>query len=401
MDKETIVNRLFALRGWMGTNNVRAFVVRNTSNIAWLTGFEGVFDEERAHTMVVTRDKAVLLTDSRYATAIKAQAAKLGKLFEVNGAGGSVSSFVKGQLFLPADMPAEVASSLAAKPFAIEDDITLAEFRDMESIIEAGAPAPLETKQVIRGLRAVKSDEELAIMRRAQAITDAAFEHMREYVQPGMTEMDVRMELEDYMMWSGADNLAFASIVAAGPNSAKPHAVPGQTKLQAGQVLLLDFGAKYRGYCSDMTRCLFLGEPVPAVKQLFSVVRAANEAVEAMLKPGVTGAEAQEVADRVIAKAGYGGKMGHGLGHGVGLDIHEEPYLNFRNEAPLVPGNVVTVEPGIYLPEGQKNVIQLPIGGSTQIQLIPPMGIRLEDCGVVTEDGFDVFTQSTHEMVVI
>ena len=401
MDKETVLNRLYALRGWMGANNVRAFVVRNVSNIMWLTGFEGVFDEERAHTMVVTRDKASILTDSRYATAIKAQAARYGKLFEVNGAGGSVTSFVKDQLYLPADMPSEVATALAAKPFAIEDDITLAEFRAMEKVVEAGAPAPMETNQVIRGLRAVKTDAELAIMRHAQSITDAAFAHMREYVQPGMTEMDVRCELDDFMLWSGADSVAFATIAAAGPNSAKPHAVPGQTKLQAGQVLLLDFGAKYKGYCSDMTRCLFLGEPLPAVKQLFDVVREANEAVEAMIKPGVTGAECQEMADRVIAKAGYGGKMGHGLGHGVGIDIHEEPFLNFRNEQPLVPGNVVTVEPGIYLPDGVMRDVSIPMGGTTKVPVIPPMGIRLEDCGVVTQDGYDVFTKSPHEIVVV
>lgn len=383
MNKETIVNRLFALRGWMDANGVRAFVVRNVSNIAWLTGFEGVFDSEWAHTMVVTRDKAAILTDSRYVTAIKAQAAKLGKLFEVNGAGGSISVFIKDELAAASD------GDEAAKPFAIENDITLAEFRALEKIVEEGAPAPLETKQVIRGLRAVKSDGELAIMRRAQAITDAGFAHMCEFVKPGMTEMDVRIELDDYMMWSGAESVAFATIAAAGPNSAKPHAVPGQTKLEAGQVLLLDFGAKYRGYCSDMTRCLFLGEPTPGMRHLFDVVRAANETVEAMIRPGVTGKECQDLAEKIIAKENFAGKMGHGLGHGVGIDIHEEPFLNGRNEKPLVPGNVVTVEPGIYLPDG------------AQSMEIPPMGIRLEDCGVVTEDSFDVFTKSTHELVVI
>ena len=419
MDKETVLNRLIALRGWMGENGIRAFVVRDVSNIAWLTGFEGVFDGEKAHTLVVTRDKATLLTDSRYATAINSQAKRFGKLFEINGAGGSVSSFVKNQVTLPkppaaaeegADEEAVAAAAAAmaayeaevAKPFAIEDDITLAEFRAMEKIVEEDAPAPLETANVIRKFRAVKTEAELAIMRHAQSITDAAFAHMCEYVKPGMTEMDVRIELDDFMMWSGADSVAFASIVAAGPNSAKPHAVPGQSKLQAGQVLLLDFGAKYRGYCSDMTRCIFLGEPMPGARQVFSVVREANEAVEAMLKPGVTGAEAQEVADRVISKGGFGGKMGHGLGHGVGLDIHEEPYLNFRNEEPLVPGNVVTVEPGIYLPEGKIHRISLPMGsGTAEVPLIPAMGVRLEDCGVITEDGFDVFTKSTHEIVII
>ena len=420
MDREIVIERLAALRRWMGENGVRAFVVRNVSNIAWLTGFEGVFDEEKAHTMVVTADDVSLLTDVRYVTAIRNQAVRLGNLIKINGEGGSMSAFVKNKVAVPmariaaddealdeaareaAEAQAKAAAAaLAAKPFAVEDDITLAEYRALEKIVEDGAPAPAETNQVIRGLRAVKTEAELAIMRRAQEITDAAFEHMKEYVKPGMTEMDVRIELEDFMMWSGAESVAFASIVAAGPNSAKPHAVPGQAKLMAGQVLLMDFGAKFRGYRSDMTRCLFLGQPLPAVKHLFGVVREANEAVEAMLKPGVTGAEAQALAEQIIAKGGYAGMMGHGLGHGVGIDIHEEPFLNGRNQQPLVAGNVVTVEPGIYLPEGRKNRINIPMTGMTEVMLVPPMGIRLEDCGVITEDGFDVFTQSTHELVVI
>ena len=127
-----------------------------------------------------------------------------------------------------------------------------------------------------------------------------------------------------------------------------------------------------------------------------------DQTLEAMLKPGVLGAQAQELAEQIIDKGGFGGRMGHGLGHGVGLDIHEEPLLNSRNLEPLVPGNVVTVEPGIYLPEGRSTKINLPMGGGmTQVPIIPPMGIRLEDCGVITEDGFDVFTKSPHDIVII
>ena len=151
--------------------------------------------------------------------------------------------------------------------------------------------------------------------------------------------------------------------------------------LEAGQCVVLDFGARSYGYCSDMTRTVFLGAPEGQMLAAWETMRRANEAVEAMLRPGVTGKEAHELAEQILSEGGFGGKMGHGLGHGVGLEIHEEPVLSPRNEKPLVTGNVVTVEPGIYLP-GQ-------------------FGMRLEDFGVITETGFDVFTSSTHEMVVI
>ena len=179
----------------------------------------------------------------------------------------------------------------------------------------------------------------------------------------------------------GAWGLAFSSIVAAGANGASPHAIPGATVLEAGQCVVLDFGARAWGYCSDMTRTVFLGEPDPEMRAAYEAIRRANEEVEALLHPGVTGRAAHKHAEAVLAEAGFGGAMGHGLGHGVGIDIHEEPVLSPRNDRELVAGNVVTVEPGIYLP-GR-------------------FGMRLEDFGVITDDGFDVFTQSTHDLVVI
>jgi len=183
------------------------------------------------------------------------------------------------------------------------------------------------------------------------------------------------------MMRHWAEGLAFSSIVACGANGASPHAIPGDTKLEAGQCVVMDFGAKARGYCSDMTRTVFLGAPDAELAHAYKVLRLANEQVEALLRPGVTGIEAHNLAEQVLADGGYAGRMGHGLGHGVGIDVHEEPCLNTRNDKPLVAGNVVTVEPGIYIP-GR-------------------FGMRLEDYGVVTEDGFDVFTRSPHEPVIL
>ena len=230
-------------------------------------------------------------------------------------------------------------------------------------------------------MRAVKDERELSAMRAAQAITDAAFEHIVEFMNEGMTELEVKRELEETMRRLGAEGLAFDSIVASGPNGAAPHSIAGERRLQAGDMVVMDFGARKGGYCSDMTRTVCVGEGTPLAREVFAAVREANEAVEAMIRPGRTGAAMHHLAEDVLAHNGFAGKMGHGLGHGVGIDIHELPVLSPRNETPLEVGNVVTVEPGVYLP-GE-------------------IGCRLEDFGVVTEDGFEVFTKSTHELVII
>lgn len=184
-------------------------------------------------------------------------------------------------------------------------------------------------------------------MRAAQAVADAAFAHIVSFMRPGMTERAVQVELEGFMRRHGADDLAFPSIVAAGANGASRMPVPGDTVLEAGQCVVLDFGAKARGYCSDMTRTVFLGRarrpPAFCVRDAATCQRAGWMRA---LRPGVTGKEMHELASACWTKAASAGSWGHGLGHGVGLDIHELPNLSPRNEAPLVAGNVVTVEPG-------------------------------------------------------
>ena len=262
---------------------------------------------------------------------------------------------------------------------ALEDTVTYAEYA--KAVESFGAESLAMTHDVVVGLRAVKTDAELNRLRAAQAVTDAAFLHIVGFMRPGMTEREVQLELESFMLRHGGEGLAFSSIVATGANGADPHAIPGKTRLEAGQCVVMDFGAKAFGYCSDMTRMVFLGSPDERMADAWRVLREANEAVESLLRPGITGKEAHELAEQKLAEGGYGGRMGHGLGHGVGIDIHEQPVLNPRNEAPLVAGNVVTVEPGIYLP-GE-------------------FGMRLEDCGVVTQDGYEVCSQLGHEMVII
>lgn len=389
-DPAAASRRLGRLRERFSELGVEAFLVRDTANIRYLTAFDGVFDDEQAHGLLVTADEAVLHTDSRYSQAASDAAARGSAVVRIDGSRQSHGAFAVGCVReLCDELRPDAVQCGTAFPLGIEDGISLAEYRGLQKAACAEPAAhelPLavslvETDGVVLSLRAVKDCGELARMEAAQAITDAAFSHIVGFMAPGMTERQVQLELESFMLAHGADGLAFSSIVACGPNGASPHAIPGETVLEQGHCVVLDFGARAFGYCSDMTRTVFIGRPTSRMEAAYEAIRAANEAVEAALRPGVTGAAMHELAEKVLADHGFADKMGHGLGHGVGLEIHELPNLSPRNPNPLAAGNVVTVEPGIYLP-GE-------------------FGMRLEDFGVVTETGFRVFTKSTRDMVVI
>ena len=250
--------RLDRLRAACADAGMGAFFVRDTSNIAWLTAFDGVFDDEDAHALLVTPSDAVLHTDSRYSEAARAAAAREGAV-AVDDARVAHAKFVA-ETFAArhADRPSVEAEAIA---LGIEDSMSLAGFRALEAAFAEVPERPKlrETSDFIVNLRAVKDVQEIARMKAAQAVTDAAFAHIVGYMRPGMTEREVQIELEDFMRRHGAEGLAFPSIVAAGANGASPHAIPGQTVLEAGQCVVLDFGARAHGYCSDMTRTVFLG----------------------------------------------------------------------------------------------------------------------------------------------
>ena len=224
-------------------------------------------------------------------------------------------------------------------------------------------------------------EEELALLREAQRITDEAFTHMCGFIKPGMTEKEIRVELENYMLTHGADGLSFESIVAGGPNGANPHAQPSEYRVQKGDFIVLDYGALYHDYHADMTRTVILGEPTEEQRHVYDIVRLAHETCAATAKPGCIGKDIHNLAVKVISDNGYGDYFAHGLGHGVGLEIHEKPVFGRTYEGEVPVGSVITVEPGIYLP-GR-------------------FGIRLEDTGVMTEDGYAPFATSPHELVVI
>ena len=364
------LERLSRLRAAMREQGIDVLYIRGLSNISWATGFERVFDDEPAHALVVSAHSCVLHTDSRYFDAMESAAVDTD--IEVDNGHMAHSAVL-----------AKVSDSVGGGNVrvGIEDSMPLAEFRALQRTFEGRAIDLVELSGFVETLRQGKDDFEIAAMRKAQSITDAAFAKIIAFMKPGMTEREVQLQLDRYMYEGGAEGLAFGTIVATGAHAAFPHAIPGETKLALGDAVVMDFGARYAGYCSDMTRTVFVGEPSDEVRRAYGAIRRANEECEAMLRAGLSGADVHQHAEAVLEEEGFGGAMGHSLGHSVGLDIHEAPNLSPKNPKALCAGNVVTVEPGIYL--------------------TGKFGMRLEDFGVVREASYEVFTQSTHEMIII
>lgn len=229
------------------------------------------------------------------------------------------------------------------------------------------------TYQVVEELRAQKDRQEIEAISRALRITEEAFQEVLKILRPGKTEKEIAWQVKQWIHLKGGDDLAFEPIVAAGPNAALPHAEPSEREIRKGEPILFDFGSKWRGYCSDLSRTVFLGRPTDRFKEVYSLVRQAQLQAEKGIRAGLTTAEADALARSVIEKGGYGKYFKHSLGHGVGLATHELPSLSPIKATPLLPGMVVTLEPGIYLPGWG--------------------GVRLEDMAVIQKKGARLLNQ--------
>ncbi len=370
-DAQACIQRVARFRELMAQRGYDGAIVRNNPDLRWLTGAERTFDLEVAHTAFITADGLWLHTDSRYYGSF------------VDRLGDETPWQIDMDNVSPAAWSAKHVQQSHARVVAIEDSCDLAFFDALNAACADASIACLTPRLHgdIAELRIVKDDEEIGLMRHAQAITDAAFDHICGFIKPGLTEQQIRAELENYMLMNGADALSFDSIIASGPNGANPHAQPGERKIQKGDMIVMDYGAGYHDYHSDMTRTVCVGEPTDEQRRVYDAVRLAHETCAATAKPGCVGADIHRLAVKVIADAGYGDYFHHGLGHGVGLEIHERPNFGLRYERPVPVGSVITIEPGIYLPGN--------------------FGVRLEDFGVMSEDGYAPFTQSTHDLVIV
>ncbi|MCL6432211.1 MAG: aminopeptidase P family protein, partial [Anaerolineae bacterium] len=317
------------LRERLAAEGADAFLVKHAANVRYLSGFTAGEDAS----LLITPDSAFILTDFRYYEQAEQQAPDW-ELFRLTST-------------LPAGF-AELVRQIGVRRVAFESaSITYALY---EELARAEDVELLPVKGWVEDLRTVKTPREIACIRRAVEIADGALAALPSLIRPGMTERELAWELEVYIRTHGADDIAFPIIVAGGPNSAMPHAVPSDRPLVPGEPIVLDLGAKVEGYCSDATRTVCLGQPDDHFREVYAIVLAAQEAAKRGIHAGLLGKEADAFARQVIADARFGEAFGHGLGHGVGLEVHERPSAGQRSEDRLQPGSVITVEPGIYLP---------------------------------------------------
>ena len=329
-------------------------LVTNLTNVFYLTGFAS----SNAALLVEPGGGTTLYTDFRYAEAarsvpgVELQMTKRSMLADIG-------SRLKGRVQFEAD-------GLA--------------YSDWERL-GAGEAELVPSSGIVEGLRAVKEDEELAQIRKAARIADRGFEALTAETFVGHTEREIAWRLRELLHAHGADDVAFDTIVASGPSGALPHHRPDDRIVDRATLVTIDWGVRVDGYCSDCTRTVSTGRLPDTLRRAYEVCLAAQECAVAGLKAGLTGVDADALAREPIEAAGYGGNFGHGLGHGVGLQVHEAPRLSTESTDTLETGQVVTIEPGIYL-EG--------VGGC-----------RIEDLAVVREDGIEVLTSFPKHLIEV
>ncbi|MGP3559844.1 M24 family metallopeptidase [Geobacillus sp. BK01] len=353
------MEKLEKLRTLLEERHIDGLLVTNGYNRRYITGFTGT-----AGVALVSRQGAVFITDFRYVE----QASKQVEGFEIVQHSGLIVE----------EIARQVKRLGVAKLGFEQEHVTYAAYKAYEEAIGAEL---VPTSSMVEKLRLIKSEAEIKILKEAAEIADAAFAHILSFIRPGVKEMEVANELEFFMRKQGASSSSFDTIVASGYRSALPHGVASDKTIERGEFVTLDFGAYYKGYCSDLTRTVAVGGISAELKTIYEIVLEAQRRGLSGLKAGMTGKEADALTRDYIREQGYGDYFGHSTGHGIGLEIHEGPTLSFRSDAVLEPGMVVTVEPGIYIPG---------LGG-----------VRIEDDAVITADGNEALTHSPKELIIL
>lgn len=352
-------DRIKKLRKTMELKGLDAVLVIGDPNRNYLSGFTG--DESFS---IITENKALFITDSRYTQQAKNEV-KDYEILEYKGA-------------FP-DFFSDTIKKLNVKKVGFEDNVVSYELYSKFASKTQAKLVPLEG--IIEEIRLIKDKREIESIRKAAAIADEAFSHMLKFIKGGMSEREIGLELEFTMKRLGAKDLSFPSIVASGVRSSLPHGRATDKIVNNGEFLTLDFGCIFEEYCSDMTRTVAIGEPDDKLKDIYNVVLQAQEDVLKFIKPGVNTKKVDSVARDYIAQKGYGSYFGHGLGHGVGREIHEAPRLSPMSDTILKEGMIVTDEPGIYIPD---------FGG-----------VRIEDLVLVTENGCEALSKSPKNLICL
>jgi Xaa-Pro aminopeptidase len=343
----------------LAVRELDALVVTNLFNVRYLTGFTG-----SNGVAIVGPELRDFITDFRYVEQVKR---------EVEG-----FERIRGRQ----DLVADVAERLEGRVGFEDQHMTVRAHKRLAGLVGEGVEL-VPAGGIVEELRAVKSEDELARIREAAKLADEILEYVRERGLVGRTERAVAIDLECEMRERGAEEPSFPSIVAAGPNGALPHAHPGDTRIGPGQLVVVDLGAKLDGYCSDCTRTFATGELSDEATEVYELVERAQRETLAAIRAGALCREVDGVARSIIESAGHGEHFGHGVGHGVGIEVHEAPRLSqlAPEDARLEAGNVVTVEPGVYLP-GE-------------------LGVRIEDLVTVTEDGCEILSAFPKSLVTV
>lgn len=363
-------HRVERLRATLAASGLDALIVTNPENRRYLSGFTGHDGGlDSAGTLLVGTGESVLVTDGRYTEQATAECPGLRVV---------VRQAAREPLL--ADLLRELGYRRAGYEAT---HLRVAQYDDLAAATrQKGIPPQLvPTRGVVEVQRVVKDAEEIAAIERAVSITDEVFAALLAYLRPGVTEREVAFEIERLMRAHGAEGLAFDSIVASGPNGALPHAIASDRPLAAGETITIDMGARFAGYCSDMTRTVCLGEPPAEVRAAYEDVLRAQRACAEGLRPGRTGQEADALARGILEAAGRGEQYLHGTGHGLGLEIHEDPRLGRGAADSVLAANmVVTVEPGVY------------VSGWG--------GVRIEDTVLVTPEGSRTLSRASKELEV-
>ncbi len=352
--------RIESVRKQLNSLQVEALFITKPSNRRYLSGFTG-----SSGYVLITKENALFITDFRYIEQAKIQT----KGYEIIKHGPSVIETVKEQL-----------KRLNIKRLAFEEEvITYKQFTEFQKEWDFVELVPVS--QVVENIRIYKDDEEVKLIKTAVEIADEAFLHILQWIKPGMTEIEVALELENAMRKRGASGASFDIIVASGIRSALPHGVASDKIIENGDMVTIDFGAVYQGYISDLTRTIAIGKPVDQLQEIYKIVLEAQLNGVNNTKAGMSGKEADALTRDIIASYGYAEYFGHGTGHGIGLDVHETPVLSSRYEGKLENGMMFTIEPGIYIPE---------LGG-----------VRIEDDVYLSDNGLEVLSKLPKELIII
>lgn len=361
--KHDCARRLGMIHDLISKAEFDALLVTDLVNLRYLSGFKG-----SSGYGLLTADSFCFITDGRYDEQCRREMANAGVEGTIRITGPEGLQPILGELI----------QEFEIRSLGLEAaDVTWKQQMEMTGWFSDLTVTP--TENLVESLRIKKEVSEIERIRAAVELGDAAFQFIIDRIHPGRTEIEIAREIERFMIDNGAEGISFEVIVASGPRSAMPHARPTESVLGSDEVVLMDFGCVVDGYCSDMTRTIFLGSVSEDLRSAYSVVFKAQKEGASSLRPGLSCKDADALCRNPIAEAGYGDAFSHSTGHGVGLEIHEEPRLSQVGTGILAEGNVVTVEPGIYLEA---------IGG-----------VRIEDVVLVTENGSEVLTQSPRELI--